>query len=88
MYRIEVTIEAGKSIKKLPVEVKNDIKSKVIWLSENADVIIHKKLKGNYFIDMYKLRIGNYRVVYSMDKRKKVITIELAGHRKNIYKLT
>lgn len=87
MYNIIFTKDAEKSIKKLSEEVKRDLKSYIIQLAEYADIISHKKLKGNYYADMYKLRIGNYRVIYSIDKRNMVIIIEFAGHRKNIYKI-
>ncbi len=85
-YNIEVTKEALKSLKKLPFDVTNDIKNKIIMMAENAEIINHKKLKGNYYTDMYKLRSGDYRIIYSMNKAKNIIYIEYLGHRKNVYK--
>lgn len=64
-FKIEFTNEAVLSIKKLSDDTKADVKSKILWLAENSDIIIHKKLKGKYYEDMYKMRIGDYRIIYS-----------------------
>lgn len=85
-FKIEFTNEAVLSIKKLSKDTKTDVKAKILWLAENSDIIIHKKLKGKYYDEMYKLRIGDYRIIYSLNKKDKQIFIELVGHRKSIYK--
>lgn len=85
-YRVEFTQSAANSISKLSDSVKLKVKSKITWLSENADFIIHKRLKGKYFENVYKLRTGDYRILYTLNKKTKLIIIELTGHRKEIYK--
>ena len=42
-----------------------------------------KKLKGN---DRYRLRVGDYRVVYTIDEKQKIITIYRVRHRKDVYR--
>jgi len=42
-----------------------------------------KKLKGE---DKYRLRIGDYRVVYTINEKQKVITIYRVRHRKDVYR--
>jgi mRNA interferase RelE/StbE len=42
-----------------------------------------KKLKGE---DRYRLRVGNYRVVYVVDQKQKTITIYRVRHRKEVYR--
>jgi len=42
-----------------------------------------KKLKGE---DRYRLRVGNYRVVYVVDEKLKTITIYRVRHRKEVYR--
>jgi len=54
-------------------------------LARNLDLIIPQLLKGE-FKGMYKLVIGEWRVLYTADFAKKVITIHILGHRKDIYK--
>lgn len=38
------------------------------------------------FSDLYKLRVGNYRVIYELDYDKLEIIVHFIGHRKDIYK--
>jgi mRNA interferase RelE/StbE len=42
-----------------------------------------KKLKGE---DRYRLRIGDYRVVYMVDEKQKTVTIYRVRHRKDVYR--
>ncbi len=42
-----------------------------------------KKLKGE---DRYRLRVGDYRVVYMVDEKQKIITIYRVRHRKDVYR--
>ena len=44
-----------------------------------------------YFVKLearldYKLRVGNYRAIADINKKEKIITINLIGHRRNVYK--
>ena len=87
MYRFNFTNEGNKSLSNLPFEIISRIKTKIIWLAENASIIPHLKLKGDEFKNMYKLRIGDYRIIYELDNPNKLITIIKVGHRKNIYKI-
>ena len=43
-----------------------------------------EKLSGH--IDLYRIRVGNYRVVYEIDNAQIVITVIKVGHRKEIYR--
>lgn len=43
-----------------------------------------KKLKG--YTDLYRLRIGSYRVIFSINHQKQIIYIEAVGNRGDIYK--
>ncbi|WP_373456907.1 type II toxin-antitoxin system RelE/ParE family toxin [Chryseobacterium sp. MDT2-18] len=41
-----------------------------------------KKLKGR---DSYRIRIGNYRVIYEIFDSELIIDVIILGHRKDIY---
>jgi len=56
------------------------------WLADNLDFIKPVPLKGQ-FSRLFKLRIGNYRIIYDIDYENFVITVHYIGHRKDIYKL-
>ena len=57
---------------------------KIRWLAENFDSIKPEPL-GGPLSGLYKLRVGDYRVVYSVDRDKKLLTVRLVGHRREIY---
>jgi mRNA interferase RelE/StbE len=62
------------------------ITKKVEWLSESLDVVSPQALKGK-FKNMFKLIVGDRRVIYTVDFTNKIITVHLIGHRKEIYKI-
>ena len=85
-YKVEFTPDAIKSVSKLSKVIQTQIKDKIFWLSNNSGTITHKKLKGKYFENVFKLRLGDYRILYTINKARKIIIIEFVGHRKDIYK--
>jgi len=62
--------------------IRERVLARVSWLEENFIHIalepLHRELKGSY-----KLRVGDYRVIYSV--RKGPLIIEAVGHRRDIY---
>ncbi|MEW6686942.1 MAG: type II toxin-antitoxin system RelE/ParE family toxin [Candidatus Edwardsbacteria bacterium] len=53
-------------------------------LSENPFPVQSRKMKGSE--SSYRLRVGDYRVIYQIDTEKKIVTVYYARHRKDIYK--
>ena len=53
-------------------------------LAENPFPFQSKKMKGSE--SSYRLRVGDYRVIYQVDTENKVITIYHVRHRKDAYK--
>ena len=69
-------------LKKLPKSVQGRIIKKVEECAENPFRFV-KKLKG---IDLYSLRVGDYRVILSLESRNLVIFVIEVGHRREIYR--
>ncbi len=86
MYKIEFLKEAYEEFKKLHKPVQRIIKEKLDLLSKNPEALKNniKPLKSD-FSGLYRLRIGNYRVIYKMERKKLLIIIVRVGHRKEIY---
>ena len=53
-------------------------------LSENPFPVQSRKMKGSE--SSYRLRVGDYRVIYQVDTENKVVTVYHARHRKDVYK--
>ncbi len=86
MYKIEFIKEAYEEFKKLDKPVQRIIKEKLDLLVKNPEALKNniKPLKGDYW-GLYRLRVGNYRVVYKMEREKLIILIVRVGHRREIY---
>jgi len=84
-YKVDFTLQALEDVSKLDRTVVERIMKKIDWLSEGLDVISPQALKGK-FHGMFKLVIGDWRVIYTPDFANKSITIHLVGHRREIYK--
>ena len=59
------------------------ILAKVNCLTSTDGNLDIKKLKG--YKDLFRLRCGEHRVVFSVDKNVKHLSIAVIGHRKNVY---
>lgn len=83
MVSVKWSSEAIQQLDDLDSLIRERVLLKVRWLESNfADVTLEplrRDLKG-----LYKLRVGDYRIVYSA--RGEMITIEMVGHRRDIYR--
>ena len=87
MLRVEFTAEAEKGLGKIERQIAQRILKKIRWLAENCEFINHDGLSAQ-FVGMNKLRIGDYRVIYTIEgDADKYIMIHLVGHRREIYNL-
>ncbi len=84
-YKVDFTPQALEDISKLDRTVIERITKKIEWLSESLDVMGHQALKGR-FQGLFKLVVGDWRVIYTADFTNKSITVHLVGHRREIYR--
>ena len=85
-YRIFLSPKASGELSQLDKPTAQQIKDKLVWLSLNIESVHGKSLSGA-FKGSYKLRIGDYRAIYTQDKSSESIFVRFVGHRSNIYKL-
>jgi mRNA interferase RelE/StbE len=83
-YLVEYEPEALADLEKLTKTVCERIVNKINWLAENFDQITPQPLSAD-LSGFFKLRIGDYRVIYEFDTEKKTIFIDRVGHRREIY---
>lgn len=82
-YKIKIKSTAKKELSKLP---KNDLKKvirKIRSLSLNPRPSGCEKLSGE---EKYRIRQGNYRIVYSIEDDRLIVVVVKIGHRKDVYK--
>jgi mRNA interferase RelE/StbE len=82
-YAIQIKKSAEKDFKKISSDLQSKIMKVVFRLESDPRPPNSKKLKNR---PEYRIRIGDYRVLYLVDDDNKEIVISLLGHRKDIYK--
>jgi mRNA interferase RelE/StbE len=85
-WKIEFTFEADEDLDKLDKRIRKRVIEKVIWLRDNFNQIIPLPLSGKWQ-GFFKLRIGDWRVIYEIEAVKNQITIHRIDHRDKIYKI-
>ena len=75
---------AVRDLEFLDREVARRILRKLDWYVRNTDSVTPEPLSGE-FKGMYKLRVGDWRVIYTIES--KTVTILAVGHRREIYKI-
>ena len=81
-YRIELTKSAVKELERLPAGSHDKVVEHLIQLEQNPRLFGAEKLTG---IDAYKLRVGNYRIVYEINDVEKEVRVVMVEDRKQVY---
>ena len=80
---IEVKPAALRSLRKLPQEVQKRLARRIEALSRNPRPAGVEKLKG--LPDLYRLRLGDYRILYQIQDKILLVLVVQVGHRREIY---
>ena len=83
-YRIEIAHRVYKRIKKLPVDLQKRIVKKIRSLSKNPFPSGFTKLTLST-MDLYRIRMGEYRIVYQVFEDEVLILVITVRHRKDVY---
>ena len=83
MYRILYDKRIEKDIRSISKDTLRSILEKIEKLGNNPRYKGTEKLVG---IKGYRLRVGNYRVLYQIDDKEKVVKIFRIKHRKEVYR--
>ncbi|BBD68802.1 addiction module antitoxin [Nostoc commune NIES-4072] len=83
-YEVKFSKGAKKQFRKLPLDVQQRIQTKINELAIEPRPNGVKKLQGDD--NSYRLRVGDYRVIYEVVDNVLIVTVIKVGHRSNIYK--
>ena len=83
-YTLQFSDRALARLKRLDKPIAQRILSKLEWLATNAALVVHTPLTGDWS-GFYRLRVGDYRVIYRLDRDNHLILVEVIGHRSEIY---
>lgn len=84
MYTIEVKRSAQKELSAIPKNFQEKIISAIDALAENPRPEGVKKLKLSQ--NLWRIRVGDYRVIYEIEDSLQILEVQKIGHRKDIYR--
>lgn len=82
-YELQIKPSAVKEIEKLPRKDRPRVVQKIRALAVNPRPHGCEKLSAE---EKYRIRQGDYRVVYSIDDNERVVLVVKVGHRKEVYR--
>jgi mRNA interferase RelE/StbE len=82
-YELRVKESAAKELRSLPAKDPARIAAKIAALGKEPRPTGCEKLSGE---EKYRLRQGDYRILYSIDDGGRVVMVVKVGHRREVYR--
>ena len=83
-HKLEISRPAERQLRKLPADDRRRVARAMLALGDEPHPQGSRKLTG--YDDVFRVRVGVYRIIYSITGRTLVIIILKIGHRKDIYR--
>jgi len=83
MFEIAIPRSVEKQIKKLSDKIHGRVLHEIEGLARNPRPLNCKKLVGE---DLFRIRVGDYRVIYAIDDSRRRVVIARVGHRRDVYR--
>jgi mRNA interferase RelE/StbE len=83
-YTVRMDARTRKIIDRLPGDVHGRVMRKLDALEENPRLCGVEKLAGPE--DLYRVRVGNWRIVYAIRDHELVVIVIRIGHRREVYR--
>lgn len=81
-YVVEITTSAQKQLQKLSSNIAEKLELALLDLEKNPRPFGYIKLRDR---EVYRIRVGNYRIIYKIEDDILVITVIYVSHRKDAY---
>ncbi len=82
-WNIEIARPARKELARLPGEIQTRISKAILALESDPFPLGCKKLRNR---DGWRIRVGDYRVLYIADAKARQIVVGVIGHRREVYR--
>lgn len=83
-YKVEIARSAEKALFKLPKNVIPKIVGAIQGMEINPRPAGCRKLTGQF--NVYRIRVGTYRIIYEIVEKLVIIKVLKIGHRKDVYR--
>ena len=82
-YRLFIKPSASKEIEGLPKQDRRKVVAKIQGLAKDPRPPGCERLSGH---EQYRLRQGDYRILYSIEEKDLIVAVVKVGHRKEVYR--
>jgi mRNA interferase RelE/StbE len=83
-YRVVLTPAADRQLAKVPREAREMVAAALVTLASNPRPPGAVKLAGT--LDLWRIRVRNYRVIYTVASEELIVTVVKIGDRKDVYR--
>lgn len=81
-FRIELRPAALRSLRKLDPQIRRRVQGAIALLADDPRPPAARKLKGR---DAFRVRVDDYRVIYTIEDEVLLIVVVTLGHRRDVY---
>lgn len=82
MHSISISDEAAKQIRRLDKPIRERIRKRIRELAKTPRPAGAKRLRKR---PDWRIRVGDYRIVYRIEDQELVVLVVKVGHRKDVY---
>ncbi len=83
MHEVRIGRSAAKEFESLPDQVIDRVATKIESLAQQPRPTGCKKLRGAD--NLWRVRVGDYRIIYAVDDTLSIVEIRVIRHRKDVY---
>lgn len=83
-YEVVLEASATRDLRRIGQAEAQRIRSRLAWLADHLDETSAEMLAANLH-GLLKLRAGDYRVAYTVDRQSNTIHVHMVGHRSDVY---
>jgi mRNA interferase RelE/StbE len=84
MFELKIDRNVEKSLRKVPSEMVPRLFEAIKALASDPLPPGSRKIAGTE--RNYRIRVGDYRIIYEIDPKSQLLVIHAAGHRKDVYR--
>ncbi len=86
MYETRILESARRDLARLDRPIGLRIVKRIRWLADNLDQTKLTPLTGAEYGGLFKLRVGDHRVIYQVLREENTLVVHAIGHRREIYR--
>lgn len=85
-YSLSILPDARKDLDALPLKRRRQVEQRILRLAEDPFPPDAKSLKGKQFAGLHRVRSGDYRIIYQVERQKLLVLVVKVGNRKDVYR--